>query len=59
MSWLFFRKSIKAGPLRLTASRSGLSRSAGGRHYRRTVSTSGRSSTTWRLGGWMKRRMRR
>jgi hypothetical protein len=58
MSWLIFRKTIKAGPLRLTASKSGLSASAGGKHYRRTASTSGRTTSTWRLGGWMKRKSR-
>jgi Protein of unknown function (DUF4236) len=58
MSWLIFRKTIRAGPIRLTASKSGLTASAGNKHYRQTTSTSGRRTTTFRLFGWMKRKSR-
>ena len=54
-----FRASKKFGPFRFTASRSGFSMSAGGRNYRRTVSTTGRRTTTVRLGGWAKRSSKR
>ena len=58
MAWLYFRKTSKFGPLRITSSRSGLSFSAGNKHYRSTVSTSGRRTTTVRIGGWTKRTSR-
>jgi hypothetical protein len=53
------RASKKFGPFRFTASRSGFSMSAGGRNYRRTVSTTGRRTTTVRFGGWTRRSSKR
>jgi hypothetical protein len=50
MAW-YFRTSRKLGPVRLTASKSGLSVSAGGKGVRQTVSTRGRRTTTWSLPG--------
>jgi len=50
MAW-YWRRSTKLGPFRLTASKGGLSVSAGNRARRETVSTSGRRTTTWRIPG--------
>ena len=58
MPW-YYRKTSKLGPFRITASKSGLSASAGNRQHRQTVSTSGRRTSTWRLFGWMKRASRK
>jgi hypothetical protein len=52
----YWRKSTKVGPFRLTGSKSGLSVSAGTKNYRKSASTSGRKTTTWRLFGWTKRK---
>ena len=57
MGW-YYRKTSKLGPLRLTASKSGLSVSSGSKHYRQSVSTAGRRTSTWRLFGWFRRKSR-
>ena len=59
MGWLIFRKSINAWPFRFTASKSGITTSVGNKHYRRTASSSGRTSTTTRLAAWTRRRSKR
>ncbi|GAC1439388.1 MAG: hypothetical protein NVSMB55_00680 [Mycobacteriales bacterium] len=46
-----FRKSVRLGPLRLTASKRGLSASAGLGPLRLTKSTRGRRTTTVRVPG--------
>lgn len=50
MPW-YYRRSSKLGPFRITQSKSGLSFSTGNRFFRRTVSTSGRRTSTFRLPG--------
>lgn len=57
MGW-YYRGSKKLGPFRFTTSKSGVTVSSGNRHYRQSVSTSGRRTTTFRLFGWMKRKSR-
>jgi hypothetical protein len=46
-----FRKSKKIGPLRVTASKRGLSASAGAAGVRASKSTTGRRTTTVRVPG--------
>jgi hypothetical protein len=47
---IFGRKTIKAGPVRFTISRRGLSESIGTRHVRVRVSPGGRRHTTVNFG---------
>ena len=47
---LFGRKTWKAGPFRVTASRSGFSTSAGGRRGRVRVNSNGRRTASANLG---------
>ncbi len=46
-----YRKTIKAGPFRFTASKSGLSTSLGGRAGRVNVNSKGRRTSTVRVPG--------
>ncbi len=48
---VFFRKSKKVGPLRVTASKRGLSVSGGAGGLRATRSTTGRRTSTVRIPG--------
>lgn len=48
---LSFRKSFKAGPFRITASKSGISASAGVKGARVTKRANGRVQTTLSAGG--------
>ena len=48
---MIFRKSVKLGPFRLTASRRGLSGSLGAGPFRLTKSSRGRRTTTVRVPG--------
>lgn len=50
MSWQF-RRSRKVGPLRITASKRGLSASFGAGGARTSRSTTGRRTTSFRLPG--------
>jgi hypothetical protein len=54
---LYFRKSLRVGPLRLTASKRGLSASAGPRGAKVGASTSGRRWASLSRSGlfWRKR----
>lgn len=60
---VFFRKSKKVGPLRVTASKRGLSVSGGAGGLRATQSTTGRRTSTVRIPGtgisWRRSRSRR
>jgi hypothetical protein len=61
MAW-YWRRSKKLGPFRITASRRGMSVSAGNAVHRKTVNTRRQSTSTWRIPGtgifWRKTRRR-
>jgi len=47
---MFGRKTLKAGPLRVTISKSGVSSSVGGRRGRLGINSKGRKRTTINFG---------